>query len=573
MSSSTDTRPAPTIKEQMEHIDTEIAWHHTQIALLKAKRNSLAPICQLPTELLSRIFAIYAVDSGSLFNLKWTQVMEVCWHWHHVSLAAHSLWSFIDLAWCRRRARLYGQLERSGVVPLTLKIGYCDSPYHIDVIMKQSERIRVLEVAGEARYIHGLLTDLPNCNFPILTSLRLDPNMKRDEIPAGSVAVLPETILNGGIPNLCELTLSHISLPWMSVRGLESLSLTNSNDSGSPSIQDFNLLFAMLEACPQLRTLRLENVCPPEPDFDLHRTVHLPALSFIHLRDHVLLCRTLLVHLDFPTSARLHIYPFGVRVGADIRGILVPICRRLRIRDSPHPALLMIECNGDTAAAAPSYCMMSAYMDVNPPDLLDHHTPHLMLNSHPTNETSLRQILSKVVHALSFQHITHLDLRLATYLSPVSWRTALTLLPSLDTVYIHANLGAIHFLRAVIEVERFDPERRKYQRIRRLHVLVIAPVRDTSEDHIPATVALLQAYLQVCHALGTPLPVLEIDERHHCLARYDDQLEAMFLLIGEQMIRNGEVYDPVKREAEWNKGRAERRLRQARLGIELEDSD
>ncbi|KAJ7128501.1 hypothetical protein C8R44DRAFT_778073 [Mycena epipterygia] len=73
------TKPL-SIEAQRTTIDSEIAWHYAQIALLMSKRNTIAPIGSLTNELLSRILTIYAVDSGTLFTLEWTQVMYVCRH-------------------------------------------------------------------------------------------------------------------------------------------------------------------------------------------------------------------------------------------------------------------------------------------------------------------------------------------------------------------------------------------------------------------------------------------------------------------------------------------------------------
>jgi hypothetical protein len=541
----------------MESIDKQIAWHYSQIASLKAKRNSIAPIGRLPNELLSRIIAIYAVDSDSLFTLKWTKIMLVCWHWHHLGVAAHPLWSFIDLGWSGRWDRLYGQLRRSGVAPLTLKIPFCDSSHYIQVILDHCERLRALEVTGEARLIHKLLTEIPNHNFPILTNLHLDPDHKRDEIPAGFIAVLPDSILNGGLPNLRGLHLTSINLPQLSVRGLESLSLVDCNDSGS-LLQTFDVLFEMLELCPQLGTLRLENTLPPDLDFPGHRIVHLPALTFLRLRDHVLLCRTVLQHLAFPLAARVHIYPGAIRSGPDIREILVPICRRIRASGAPRPALLSIDCYGSTEDTSPSYCSLSTNLNLSPPDLSDENPSLLMLNSHPSNPHALRQILSKVIKAISFEHITHLDLRLATYLTPLSWRTVLKLLPALDTAYVQVNIGAIHLLGALLDVERLDPERETYPRLQRLHVQAV--VRHKTDSIIPTMLSLLKMYLTLCHGLDAPLPVLEIVEYHFCLAQNEELLETLCPLVGEQMIRNGRAYNPVKsrqqrtaRLAEWQR--------------------
>jgi hypothetical protein len=97
----------------MSAVDYKIAWHYTEIAVLKAKRNEMAPIFSLPTELL------YAVDSDALFNLKWTGIMYVCRHWRALALAAHALWACISAPTLSRDLRrVLSQLKLSGVAPL-----------------------------------------------------------------------------------------------------------------------------------------------------------------------------------------------------------------------------------------------------------------------------------------------------------------------------------------------------------------------------------------------------------------------------------------------------------------------
>ncbi|KAJ7128582.1 hypothetical protein C8R44DRAFT_873291 [Mycena epipterygia] len=73
------------------------------------------------------------------------------------------------------------------------------------------------------------------------------------------------------------------------------------------------------------------------------------------------------------------------------------------------------------------------------PDPLYRDSALLTINSHPSNEGTLHQIMSKVIKALSFESITHLDLRLVTHLTPISCRTALNLLPALDMIYLTSN--------------------------------------------------------------------------------------------------------------------------------------
>ncbi|KAJ7149646.1 hypothetical protein C8R46DRAFT_1198654 [Mycena filopes] len=522
----------PSFKEEMESIDSKIAWHLAQIALLKARRNSIAPICRLPNELLARIITIYAIESETLFDLGWAKVVTiVCQRWYAVARAEQSLWSFIDIGYGGRWGRFYRQLERSGVAPLTIKIPHCNSRYYIDIVLDHSPRIAALDLSGETQHILHFLAELPNHNFPMLASLGLEAKQQGVRDPPGLVADLPAIVLDGSMPKLKELKLTLINLPWRSVRGLESLSLTKSNDSGAPVLQTLDMLFSMLELCPQLQTLKLEEVIPNELDYDGPQ-ISLPNLTSIYLRDHVLLCWVVLKHLTFPLDAQVRLYALGLRTGADAREILVPMSRRLRAPSAPRPPLLMVRCHG-SPNSAPSYCTFSAHLEPTPWDFFSKTNPAVFsLNTHPSGEHALRQIMTKVIKATSLAHITHLDVRMASYLTEGSYRALFQLLPALETVFIMGDTVALNILRALVEVERLDPERRKYRRPTHLHILAV--YLDEKTDVLPAVIDALDAYLRLCHGLGTPLPILEIEERRFCLARYEKRLEALFPLVGRR---------------------------------------
>ncbi|KAJ7469594.1 hypothetical protein FB451DRAFT_1255080 [Mycena latifolia] len=525
---------------QMNAIDTEIVWHYAQIALLKAKRNTIAPIFRLPNELLSRILTIHAVDSESLFNLRWTQIMYVCRRWRDLALAAHPLWSFIELGWTggfRGFRRLVEQLNRSGVAPVTVKIASCHSANIIRVILPHSERICALELAGEAQYIHELIVSLPDHKLPILSSLHLDANQKLDEVPGGVLAALPQSILEGGIPNLRALTLASINLPWSSLRGLETLSLTKCNDT-SQALQTFASVLEMLGASPHLKVLRLGWIIPlPLPD-QQYTYLELPMLASIELDDTVTGCTALLNHLRFPPTTHIQIYPSHVNAGADIRELLVPLRKQIRAAGAPTIRLLAFNCHDVESL------IIGAYHETSAPDPLNRDAPFL-LYSHPHTENTLRQIMAKIVKALPFESITHLDARLAARPTPTSWRTALKLLPALEMVYLFTQKGAVSFLRALLEIELNERRRDTYPRLRCLHIT--AAVWDTKEhETIDLMLDLLAELLTHCRTHGRALSVLEIDERDHCLGRHHEKVEALPALVGERMVRNGRDYDPVK---------------------------
>ncbi|KAJ7269232.1 hypothetical protein C8J57DRAFT_1037595, partial [Mycena rebaudengoi] len=69
---------------------------YERIALLKAKRNSIAPIFSLPPEVLVQVFS--EVSEGQPltgFFVPLTKLMLVCQHWYNVILFGPALWSNI----------------------------------------------------------------------------------------------------------------------------------------------------------------------------------------------------------------------------------------------------------------------------------------------------------------------------------------------------------------------------------------------------------------------------------------------------------------------------------------------
>ncbi|KAJ7659227.1 hypothetical protein DFH06DRAFT_1195318 [Mycena polygramma] len=555
--------PWTTLQERMSAIEREIAWHYDQIASLKAKRNAMAPICSLPNELMTRILTIFAVETESLFNLKWTKVMYVCHRWHALALAAQPLWGFINAKYGGKRThRLIIQLKRSGAAPLSLKFHFSDKPFYVDYALEHSQRIAQLEVAGEAQYVYELIGRLSDFEFPILSSLSLDPRYKRDELPEGFIQALPAALLDGRLRNLRELTLQSIAFPWASLSGLESLSLSKCNDSSESPLPGFDGLLQMLSACPQLRNLKLDLCIPPPVPHQLYATVDLPALASLWLCDPVRSCEVLLNHLRLPPSTAIEILLQGVRNGADIRRILVPIRKHVRAPGARKPLLLQIDRNSD------SYCTMSLFCDTGPPDLYkyDFVGYPLALNFHPETESALRQILTKVLHAVPSDSITHLDARIGSHMQEASWRGLMRLLPNLETVYLQVNATAVNCVNALAHIEVQDPHHRTFPRIRRLHIRVPrGAIKDGDETNI-ALLTALEAFLQAC---ATSPDSLVFDDDHYNLSPQEEMLDRLFALMTGEMFWNGIVYDPVERKEQQERLEEERRALFLELGIEM----
>ncbi|KAF7360993.1 F-box domain-containing protein [Mycena sanguinolenta] len=504
--------PAAGFVKEMSDIDKQIAWHYAQIALLKAKRNAIAPIRRLPNELMIRILTIVAVESDTLFDLRWTKLMYVCRHWHGLALAAQPLWAFVDIQWRGGLERLYGQLDRSGAAPLTLKMDLDKStPYYLEIILEHSERIRELQLGGESQQVYKLIGRLTSYKFPILSSLSLDASRHLDQLQEDIVRDIPEAILCGGLPSLRELKLDSIGFPWTSLSGLTILALTSCLDSSATSARTFHGLLDMLSSCPQLQTLRLEITIPPPLPDQLYATVELSALAWLFLRERVVSCEMLLNHLRIPPTAAIQLLPLGVRAGVDIRALLVPIRRQMRTIGTRTPVMFKI--SRPTAL----YCTMTVCVDTAPRTFIDYDSPDcpFSLDCRPRTETTLREILRKVLKAVPSESITHLEGRDGFEVRSVTWRAAIELLPSLDTIYLQLNPGGTNCINALLDIETRDPEHERFPLVRRLHIRLVRLEREI--EPIVTFLNALEEFLQKCRANGNSLGALEFDDRFYML--------------------------------------------------------
>ncbi|KAJ7175064.1 hypothetical protein C8R43DRAFT_1102379 [Mycena crocata] len=563
----TANMPCGRLQHEMTDLEDKIAWHYAQIAILKAQRNSLAPIYSLPNELLCRIFIFYAVASDSLFNLKWTQIMYVCHLWHDLAMATQPLWACIEIGWEKHRIeRFYGQLARSGAAPLTLKINpflLCYTP----AILKHAGRILGLKIRGEAKHMYELIRSLPDGHFPVLSSIDFDLTYKRDELPEGYVEAMPDEVFDGRMPQLQELVLDSIALPWKSVRGLTTLCLENCGNTGSP--HTFKGLLEMLAACPLIHTLKLDNGIPaPLPD-QAYRTVNLPMLAGIHLHDAVTTCTVVLNHLRFPPNTSIHIFPYGVQDGPDVSNILIPVRKHLRARGAPTPLLMHIEAS---VRSDRLHCKTSLFGDTTSPNPLDPSEPcrYFTLNSLPTQESGMRRIMTKVFKAIPVASITKLDARMTTMTS-TSWKAALRLLPALEEIHlIQRDDSAVSLFDALNHIEQLDRDHRIFPRIQRVQIRLFRRwasrgESEPTEDLVAVLLTPLQIYLRAALDAENPLKVLELDDMDHRLAYHEPELDQLFTLVGDRMVWNSVVYDPAIRKAEQEAWDAERRA------LDLED--
>lgn len=407
-------------------IDDELTSLYERIALLKAKRNSIAPIFSLPPEVLVQVFS--EVSEGQPltgFLVPLTKLMLVCQHWYDVIISAQALWSNIAGPQISGRT-LSARLTRSGSASLKIKIMPFNSPTFAPLILANANRLRYLDLHGTTFHVLDFMHKMCDFEFPLLQSLILtpDPTLVQEE-PSSMDARLPRELLEGRMPRLRELALSRIDAPLQSLPPLLSLSLR-----APATLLALDELLALLQSSPDLHTLKLDMVVAPGAPAR-PQPVALPHLELLHLWDLVKQCEDLLDNIIFPPTTRLKLFPQGVANGATIRDILVPVRKHVRARGAPIPLSLVLE-----APPAGKSLWIAIYAEAFS-NVGFEYKALVLITSHPASAPAQRQIITKVLKAFP-QTITHLDASEAN-LTIRTWKSVCALLPALKQATVSTN--------------------------------------------------------------------------------------------------------------------------------------
>jgi hypothetical protein len=121
-----------TIEKRIAVVESEIARLQAQVVEMKRTRNSLTPLCRLPSEILGQILLRTQAPDWRRFirgydpllydfehNPKWEKVALTCSHIRDSCITTPLLWTHIDLLWPVDKISTY--MKRSGVVKSTLR--------------------------------------------------------------------------------------------------------------------------------------------------------------------------------------------------------------------------------------------------------------------------------------------------------------------------------------------------------------------------------------------------------------------------------------------------------------------
>ena len=309
---------------QQRAIDAKIKSLEESIRALKYRRNALAPISSLPTEVTTLIFSflhakLHAPSSAFTRRKKlgpdplaWLHVAHVCHQWREIALNQHLFWSHIDFPGLSPvgAAEI---LARAKMAPLYLEARFLGRQWD-DALFSRFDAFQEKLQACVSRICH-LCFSADISQFPETLERLISPAPTLERLSLicegnylSGYEVIPKALFGGITPRLSCLELRRCG-SWTSplLRGLRYL------DMRSPSVYpSLSIWLDALDEMPQLEMLALEVASPAAHDsgqipFDVKRTATLPSLTHIDICDEPRDWALALAHLNLPALTCLNI--------------------------------------------------------------------------------------------------------------------------------------------------------------------------------------------------------------------------------------------------------------------------
>ena len=277
------------------------------------RRNALAPISSLPTEVIADIFYLLREQPPVL------PVAHVCHRWREIALAHPLFWSRLDFTTISP-AGATEILARSGMVPLYLEANVLANRWDDvrcvafqKVLQPHVSHIYRLRIKASQLRLNRVLEGLTS-PAPALEHLSLSIEYYNEP----SRVFVPDTLFDATTPKLSSLNLFNCSISWKSplfksLKHLETISLSR---IVRPSLIDW---LAALDEMPQLRSLLLHLASPSTSPLTYHvkRRVTLPSLACLDISDSELDCALALSHLVLPSLTSLCVTTTSTRPTID----------------------------------------------------------------------------------------------------------------------------------------------------------------------------------------------------------------------------------------------------------------
>ncbi|KAH9070749.1 hypothetical protein EDB83DRAFT_2517909 [Lactarius deliciosus] len=319
---------------QRQAIDAEIKSLEESLRALRRRRNALAPISSLPSELFAAIFSILRLPPSDTVllggepdrHLSWLSVAHVCHQWREVALNEPFFWSHVDFT-TLTPAGATEMLVRAKSVPLYLEAWFPEydkarfSTFQKELQPRVSHISQLSIIAQHfslERVLEGLVSPAP-----ILRYLSLSGKKYRRRIYGQPFVPVPVTLFNGSTPRLSRLELKYCDISWKSplFRSLNHLKISRLSADARPRL---SFWLDALDEIPQLKTLVLHSASPISSfPFDVKRTVTLPSLTYFDISASPEDCGLALAHLVLPALTSLCVTAFsGDENGGDVERML-----------------------------------------------------------------------------------------------------------------------------------------------------------------------------------------------------------------------------------------------------------
>ncbi|KAH9070736.1 hypothetical protein EDB83DRAFT_361744 [Lactarius deliciosus] len=288
----------PSREHQRQVIDAEIKSLEESIRVLRVRRNALAPVSSLPTEVTTAIFSFLCLPSTSQqggkpdHHLLSLRVAHVCRQWRNIALDLPFLWSHVDFTTVSL-AGATEMLSRARTSPLYLEarvpIYLWDGPRFIAFqkeLHSHVSHICHLSICTEPSHLFRTLEGLTS-SAPALKYLSLSIDKYRPRTP--SRVSVPDNLFDGATPRLSCLKLRNCNISWK-----------------SPLLKSLAIWLDALDEMPQLKTLVLHSASPSGLfRFNIERTVTLPFLTHFDFSNSAEACALALAHLILPALTSL----------------------------------------------------------------------------------------------------------------------------------------------------------------------------------------------------------------------------------------------------------------------------
>ncbi|KAH8993960.1 hypothetical protein EDB92DRAFT_1944240 [Lactarius akahatsu] len=269
---------------QRQAIDAEIKSLKESIRVLRYRRNALAPVSSLPTEVTAAIFSFLYLPVWPMSVVNGATLHSIYPSSGITSISPSTAPLYLEARvptylWDGPRFIAF-QKELQCHVSHICHLSISAEPFHL---------FRTLE---------GLISPAPTLEY-----LSLSIDKYRPRTP--SRVSVPDTLFDGATPRLSCLKLRNCNISWKSplLKGIENLEILMLSVNAKPSLA---VWLDALDEMPQLKTLVLHSASPSGLfQFNIERTVTLPFLTHFDFSNSAEACALALAHLILPALTSL----------------------------------------------------------------------------------------------------------------------------------------------------------------------------------------------------------------------------------------------------------------------------